>query len=168
MNNITDFASTTLKAAQANTLASITLQVVDLNNTLTSNYLTAFNNWLENYTAGRISDKATAPQPPNGYVVGYFVDPTSGKGATGPYGEMPVEWAYPAMGTMPVCAVPPIPDIPQPFVPPVLPEPENIRNVPPGDSIPVGRTIDAPDGTKWQKHASPTPFGMAYYYAKVA
>jgi hypothetical protein len=163
-----DYASTTLQAAQANTLAAITLQIVDLNNNLKSNYLTGFNNWLENYTAGRISDKSTAPQPPAAFQVGYFVDPTSGPGTSGPYGDRPVKWAYPAIGAMPVCAAPAIPDVPPPFVAPVLPEPENVRNVPPGDTIPVGRTIEAPDGTRWQKHASPTPFGMAYYYVKVA
>jgi hypothetical protein len=46
-----DYATTTLKAAQANTLASITQEVVDLNNNLTSNYLAAFSNWLLSYTA---------------------------------------------------------------------------------------------------------------------
>jgi hypothetical protein len=166
--NILDYAATTLKAVQASTLAAIALQVVDLNNNLKGNYLTAFNNWLINYTAGRISDKSTAPQPPNGYLVGYFDDPTTGPGSTGPYGDTVVQWAYPAIGKDPVCAQPEIPYMPPPFVPFVLPEPENIRNVPPGDTIPVGRTIDAPDGAKWQKHASPTPFGMAYYYVRVA
>jgi hypothetical protein len=95
--------------------------------------------------------------------VGYFDDPTSGPGSKSPYGDTVVQWAYPAFGTAPVCAQPAIPDVPPPFVAPVPPEPENILNVPAGDTIPVGQTIDAPDGTRWQKHASPTPFGMAYY-----
>src|SRR5450432_2372985 len=75
------WASTRLDVVQATVLRSVTSQIVNLNSNLQGNYLTAFNNWLLNYTAGRISDPATAPQPPNGYVVGYFVDPTTGKGA---------------------------------------------------------------------------------------
>src|SRR5258708_7165979 len=114
--NIADYATTNLAAAQANTLSAITQQVTDLNNNLKNNYLTAFNNWLGNYTAGRINGQSTAPQPPNGYVVGYFDDPTTGPGVP-PYG-VTVKWAYPALGTSPVCAQPAIPDIPPPFVPP--------------------------------------------------
>jgi len=110
---LADYAQTTLKGAQANAVAAVTSQIVDLNNNLKSSYLTAFNNWLINWTAS------------------------------------------------------PIPEIPKPFVPPVLPEPANIRNVPGGDTMPVGYQLLAPDGGKWQKQASPTPFGMAYYYAKL-
>jgi hypothetical protein len=164
---LADYAQTTLKGAQANAVAAVTSQIVDLNNNLKSNYLTAFNNRLNNWTAARIADRSTAPKPRNGYVLGYFDDPTTGPGSLGPYGDMVVQWAYPAAGTQPVCEMPPIPEIPKPFVPPVLPEPANIRNVPVGDTMPVGYQLLAPDGGKWQKQASPTPFGMAYYYAKL-
>ena len=167
-DTVADYATTTLKAAQANTLAAVTLQIVDLNNNLKSNYLTAFNNWLLSWTAGRISDKSTAPAPPLSYVVGYFTDPTTGKGAVGPYGETPVQWAYPAQGSDPVCAVPAIPDVSPPQVHPAWTGNNLLQNVPPGDTMPVGSIIPAPDGGKWEKMASPTPFGMAYYYAKVA
>ena len=165
--NISDYAQTTLQAVQANTLAAVTSQTVELNNNLNSNYLTSFNNWLLSWTAGRITDKSSAPKPPNGFVVGYFNDPTTGPGTIGPYGDTVVQWAYPALGSTPVSPMPGIPDIPPPYVPPVLPEPANIRYVPVGDTMPVGYQLIAPDGSKWQKQASPTPFGMAYYYAKV-
>jgi hypothetical protein len=165
--NLSDYAQTTLQAVQANTLAAAASQTVELNNNLNSSYLTAFNNWLLSWTAGRNADKTSAPKPPNGFVVGYFNDPTTGPGSLGPYGDTIVQWAYPELGTTPICAMPAIPDIPPPFVPPVLPEPANIRNVPVGDTMPVGYQLVAPDGSKWQKQASPTPFGMAYYYAKV-
>jgi hypothetical protein len=34
--------------------------------------------------------------------------------------------------------------------------------------MPVGYIATAPDGTRWQKQASPTPFGVAYFYARVS
>jgi hypothetical protein len=167
MNDL-EFATTTLRAAQANTLAAVTSQIADLNNNLTSNYLTAFNNWLLSWTAARISDKSTAPKPPNGYVLGYFDDPTTGPGSLGPYGDMVVQWAYPAWASSPVCAQPAIPDVPPPQVHPVFSGNDRLQNVPTGDQMPVGSIILGPDSSRWEKMASPTPFGMAYYYAKVA
>ena len=168
MTDVPEYAMTTLTAAQANTLAAVTVQIADLNNNLKSNYLTAFNNWLLNWTAGRVTDKSSAPAPPNGYVVGYFDDPTTGPGSLGPYGDMVVQWAYPALGATPVCAQPSIPDVPPPQVHPVVTGNGNIQNVPVGDTMPVGSIIPAPDGSRWEKMASPTPFGMASYYAKVS
>lgn len=164
----TDFAATTLQAAQANTLTAVTAQVANLNNNLQSNYMTAFNNWLLNWNAGRVTDKSTAPKPPIRYVVSYFDDPTTGPGSLGPYGDMVVQWAYPAVGFQPVCAQPPIPDIPPAQVNPVVTGNGTIQNVPAGDTMPVGSIIPAADGTKWEKMASPTPFGTAYYYVKVS
>jgi hypothetical protein len=58
--------------------------------------------------------------------------------------------------------MPAIPEFPPPYTPPVLPEPGNIRNVPAGDTMPVGCMLTAPDGSPWQKQVSPTPFGGAY------
>ena len=160
-----DFSLTTLEAAQANTLAAVQLQVANLNDGLKSNYLTAFGNWSQSVLAGR-SDNSNPPQAPKAFVVGYFNDPTTGPGSIGPYGNRVVQWAYPATGTDPVCAMPAIPSIPKPPAP--LPERDDIRNVPLGDTLPVGFKMTVADGGVWQKQASPTPFGIAYFYARVA
>jgi hypothetical protein len=146
-----DAWQTTLAAAQANTLASSTATAQHLNDELKNRYLSAFNDWTISVLAGRI-DNSNPPQPPAGYDV-----------VTGPEG-----FAWPALGTTPVAVMPPVPpDHSKPQVQ-TFPEPDNIRNVPPGDTMPVGYTLNAPDGSRWQKQASPTPFGVAYYYAKVA
>jgi hypothetical protein len=161
-----DFSMTTLEAAQANTLASVQSQVENLNNALKSNYLTTFNNWAQSVLAGR-SDNSNPPKPPMAYAVGYFNDPTSGPGSIGPYGEKIIQWAYPAQGNTPVCAMPAIPSVPAP--PPALPERDDIKNVPLGDTLPVGfKMTDPATGHVYQKQASPTPFGIAYFYARVA
>src|SRR5215475_2619952 len=111
-----DFSMTTLQAAMANTLAAVKVQVDQLNQQLKDNYLTTFNNWSISVTAGRI-DNSNPPQPPIGYVIGYATDPTNSA----------AQWAYPVTGTTPVCDMPPVPPASKPYVPPVLPEPENIR-----------------------------------------
>ena len=154
---VPDFSMTTLEAAMANTLAAVKSQVDALNEQLKSSYLNTFNNWALSVTAGR-SDNTNPPQPPNAYVVGSFTDSTNSQ----------AQWAYPATGTTPVCAMPAIPPASKPYTPPVLPEPDNIRNVPLGDNMPVGFVLLAPDGGKWQKQSSQTPFGTAYFYARVA
>lgn len=162
----TDFSATSLQAAQANALAAVQQQVANLNEVLKSNYLTAFNNWSQSVLAGR-SDDSNPPHPPNAYVVGYFNDPTTGPGSLGPYGNQVVQWAYPAAGTTPVCAMPAVPSIPPPPAP--LPERDDIKNVPLGDTLPVGfKTTDPATGAVYQKQASPTPFGIAYFYVRVA
>jgi hypothetical protein len=168
MSTLSDYAATTIQAAQANTLAAVTAQVANLNSGAISNFQTAFSNWLLNWTAGRVTDKTTAPQPPFGYVVGYFNDPTTGPGSLGPYGDTVIQWAYPALGNTPVCVMPIIPDVPPPQVHPVTTGNDRVMNVPAGDVMPVGSILPAPDGSKWEKMASPTPFGMAYYYAKLS
>src|SRR5438445_12460220 len=106
-----DYSLVTLEAAQANTLNSVQLQVSHLNDGLKSNYLTAFGNWAQSVLAGR-SDNHNPPKPPMAFVVGYFNDPTTGPGSIGPYTKEFVQWAYPAVGTDPVCPTPPIPSIP--------------------------------------------------------
>lgn len=103
-----DYSATTLEAAQANTLAAIKGQVANLNDQLKGVYLTGFNNWAISVTAGR-APNTDPPKPPSSYVVGYFTDPTSGPGVP-PYG-VPVQWAYPAVGTQPVCEMPPVPGV---------------------------------------------------------
>lgn len=60
------------------------------------------------------------------------------------------------------------PDLPAlPPAPAPLPEASSIRNVPVGDTMPVGYTFIAPDLTRWQKQSNPTPFGIAYFYARI-
>jgi len=161
-----DICATTLQAAQANTLASVQQQVANLNDVLKSNYLTAFHNWAQSVLAGR-SDNSNPPQPPKAFVVGYFNDPTSGPGSMGFYGNQVIQWAYPAPGDDPVCPMPAVPSIPAPPAP--LPERDDVRNVPLGDTLPVGcKMTDPATGHVYQKQASPTPFGIAYYYTRVA
>jgi len=161
---IAGFSMTTLEAAQANTLAAVQIQVEHLNDALKSNYATTFGNWAQSVLAGR-SDNSNPPKPPTAFVVGYFNDPTTGNG--GPYGDKIVQWAYPAQGKAPVCAMPAIPSVPAP--PPPLPERDDIKNVPAGDTLPVGfKMTDPATGHVYQKQASPTPFGIAYFYARIA
>ena len=164
---ITNLSMTMLEVAQANTLAAVKDQVGRLNDVLKSNYLTAFGNWSQSVMAGR-SDNSNPPKPPMGYVLGFFDDPTTGPGnPQSPYGDKVVQWAYPAAGTDPVCPLPPIPSIPPP--PAALPERDDIRNVQLGDTLPVGfKVTDTTNGHVYQKQASPTPFGIAYFYARVA
>ncbi|HXB69024.1 MAG TPA: hypothetical protein VNY05_12315 [Candidatus Acidoferrales bacterium] len=139
----------------ATQLRSVTLQVAALNAMLTSLYLAAFDSWLGSWTGGRITDKTTAPVPPAGYLVSRSTD-EAGDMLTGA-----------AVGTVAVCAQPAIPEQPAPQVHPVWTGNATLMNVPAGDTMPIGSIIPSPDGGKWQKMASPTPFGMAYYYAKV-
>jgi hypothetical protein len=150
---------TTLEAAQANTLAAVQIQVGHLNDALRANYLTTFSNWSQSVLAGR-SDNGNPPQPPMAFLVGYFDDPTTGGGkmTPGPYANKVVQWAYPAQGSNPVCPMPAVPSVPAP--PPPLPERDDIKNVPLGDTLPVGfKMTDPATGHVFQKQASPTPFG---------
>jgi hypothetical protein len=162
------FIQTQLPAVQRVALAHIMDAVDNLNANLKTAYLQAFADWLINWNAGRVRDKSTAPPPPNAYVVGYFNDPTTGPGSLGPYANTVVQWAYPQVGTDPVCQQPPIPDQVQPQVHPVVTGNDQVQNVPDGDTMPVGFKVTAPDGSVWQKVASPTPFGTATYYARVS
>jgi len=163
-----DFSMTTVEAAQANTLAAVTAQVAKMNDALKADYLTKFNNWSISVLAGR-SDNSNPPKPPMAFAVGYFDDPTTGKGTLtpGPYAYRVIQWAYPAVGNQPVCDMPPIPSIPQRQA--ALPERDDVRNVPAGDTMPVGFKITDPaTGHVYQKQSSPTPFGIAYFYTRVA
>jgi hypothetical protein len=155
--NTPDFSQTTLEAAMANTLAAVNLQVEQFNQQLKAGYMTTFNNWSLSVSAGRI-DNTDPPKPPNAYVVGFSIDSTNSQ----------ARWAYPMTGTTPVCEIPQVPAMVKPYVPPMLPEPESVRNVPVGDTLPVGFIVTAPDGARWQKHASQTLFGVAYYYARLS
>jgi hypothetical protein len=147
----------TLELAMANALAAVTVQVEDLNRQIKSVYLTGFNDWSTNVMAGKI-ENTNPPQPPYAYVVGFFTDPTNSE----------ARWAYPQEGTEPVCPLPPVPSVPKPQAPPVLPEPPDVMKALPGDMLPAGTIITAPDGTRWQKHATNSPFGVHYYYLRVS
>jgi hypothetical protein len=149
------YASTRPAVVAATVLRSTTAQVAALNATLKSLFLATFNNWLINWNAGRVTDKSTAPIPPAAYIVSSSTDETG------------LTWAAPAIGTAPVCGQPAIPDQTAPQVHPVVTGNSTLMNVPAGDTMPVGALIPAPDGSIWRKTASPTPFGMAYYYVKV-
>jgi hypothetical protein len=155
--NIPDFSMTTLEAAMANAEAAVKLQVEQFNQQLTADYKTKFSNWSISSAAGR--EAGPMPEVPYGYMVGFFIDSTNGK----------ARWAFPQRGPDPVMAPLKPPPVAKPYVPPVLPEPDNIRNVPAGDTMPVGYILtEMPSGARWQKQSSHTPFGIAYYYLKVA
>jgi hypothetical protein len=157
MSTFTDIAATTLQAAMANSRAGVQSQVNDWNEALKTDYLTVFNNWALSVLAGR-ADNSNPPKPPNAYVVGFFTDSTNSL----------AQWAYPVAGTQPVSAMPAVPPAIKPYTAPVLPEPDNVRCVTAGDTMPVGYRVTAADGGVWQKQASPTPFGIEYYYARIA
>lgn len=146
-----DPSMTTLAAAQENTRAGVAQQVAIMNNNLRIGYLNGFNNWTISLLAGR-GDGSAPPAPPKAYVMEMGED----------------GWAYPARGSEPVCSMPPVPEAPKSYTPPSMPEPEDVRSVGPEDPVPAGFIVTAADGAHWQKHASPTPFGMAYYYLKLA
>lgn len=147
-----DAWATSLAAAQANVLASSRVQAALLNENLKAIYLGKFNDWKISVDAGKI-DNTNPPQPPLSYIL-----KTSTEG-----------FAFPELGEEPVCAMPAIPeDRSKPQVQPASMGNDRVQNVPPGDHFPVGFEVTAPDGGRWQKQASPTPFGVAFYYARVA
>jgi hypothetical protein len=134
--------------ALANYVAEAATVTAMLNQSLIDNYTVGFQNWAGQVLNGAIPN-TNPPQPPGAWLA---VKASNG-------------WSYVIRGNGPVCAVPPIPSVPPPSPP--LPEPDNVRNVPLGDTMPVGYIVIAPDGGRWQKKSSPTPFGMAYFYAKL-
>jgi hypothetical protein len=144
--------STSLAAAQANTLASSKVQVEHLNDNLKTLYLSKFNDWKIDVEAGKIPN-TNPPQPPMKYVL-----------ATTNGFSFPAESA-----NEPICEIPAIPeDRSKAQAQPVYLGNDRVQNVPAGDHFPVGFELTAPDGGRWQKQASPTPFGVAFYYARVA
>jgi|ERR1051326_3046341 hypothetical protein len=147
---LTDGWATSLEAAKANTLASSTAMAAHLNDELKKRYLLAFDGWKTSVLAGKI-DNTNPPKLLPGYDVVTNQD----------------GFAYPELGTKPVCEMPEIPpDYSKPFVQ-TLPEPDHVRNVPKGDTTPVGFIVTSDDGSQWQKKRSVTPFGVAYFYERV-
>jgi hypothetical protein len=165
------FEQTTLETAQANATASVTAQVASMNAASKQNYMNVtWPNWLASVTTGRNNDMKNPPppDPPMAYEVGYFDDPTTGGGdaTPGPYANIKVQWAYPKLSDKPVCDRPGLPTVPPPQKP--IPERDDIRNVPVGDFLPVGATVTDPvTGHVYQKQASPTPWGTAYFYLRI-
>lgn len=155
--NTPDFSETTIEAAMANTLAAVTIQVSQFNDQAKAGYLTTFNNWSISVLAGR-SDNSNPPKPPNAYVVGYFTDSTDSN----------AHWAYPMVGTTPVCDMPALPPATKPYTPQAIPEGDSVRNMPPGDTLPLGFIVTGPDGSRWQKQCSHSPFGTAYFYVRLS
>lgn len=142
---------TSLAAAQATVAASSRAQVELLNANLKTIYLGKFNDWKISVDAGKI-DNLNPPTPPMAYVLS-----TNAEG-----------FSFPSLGSDWVCGMPPIPqDRSKPAAQPNVPGNDQVRNVPPGDHYPLGFELTAPDGTTWQKQASPTPFGTAVYYARI-
>jgi hypothetical protein len=142
---------TTIEAARANTLASSTAMVARLNEQIEQRYHSSFESWRVMVLAGKI-DNTNPPAPPVGFELA-----TSENG-----------FAYPELGKSPVCAA--RTDIPEDVSKPLvqaLPEPDHVRNVAKGDTMPVGSIVTDPEGRRWQKQSSVTPFGVAYFYARL-
>lgn len=141
---------TSIEAARANTLNSSVYMVNLKNQELIDAYNSNFDAWKEMVVAGQ-RDTSNPPQPPSGWRLS----------APNEHGFIFYE-----RGTEPVC--PARTDIP--VVNPVAPswfENPDIRNVPPGDTTPVGAIVTAPDGSRWQKMSNNTPFGVATWYQRV-
>ena len=150
-----DASSTTLAAAQANVLATAMKNIGIMNDALLADYMLKFDNWEISVNAGKI-DNSNPPRPPASFTLGYAPDETG------------VRWATWIQNGPPICDMPKLPeDRSKPAAPPNQQGSGDLMNVPPGDHFPVGFEVTAPDGQRWQKQASITPFGTAYYYARV-
>jgi hypothetical protein len=121
------------------TKALVAQEVTLLNNNLQTQYLQGFNNWSQAVIQGTIPN-TNPPQPPTGYVALMGDD----------------GWAYINKATVPVCAEPPIPAVPQP------------ARTPSGVYIPaIGQSIDPPAGApsypNGQVFSFPTATGTVYF-----
>ncbi len=132
-------------------LSSVNQQIDTLNGNLKTIYLNGFRVWATDVEEGR-RDLSNPPQPPMAYVLG-----TDGAG-----------WPAAAQGSEPVVPMPPLPQ-PLSYAPVEIPITAlSAMPVPSGDVFPVGTVITAPDGSKWRKSQSATPFGsVALYYARM-
>lgn len=151
MPDVTDFEKTSRVASIANTLNSSTAQKNHLNSEMTNLYLSKFGSWAAEVRNGT-HDNSNPPQPPNGYRLS----------APDTYG-----YQWPEIGTDPVCSMPSVPAsvgaTPVPHV-----EGDDLRNVGPGDTQPVGFIYTDPsDGSQWRKFKRKTPFGEAFGYERV-
>jgi hypothetical protein len=81
---------------------------------------------------------------------------------------MIIQWPYPSQTGPPVVPAPPIPTFkvsPSSWFQAVN---GTVINCAAGDTAPAGFVVTDPTGAKWVKTFSPTPFGTACYYSKVA
>lgn len=142
-----------LDAIQAYVKAKAQADALRMNENLKTAYLDAtFANWFASYDAGRLPYDSTPPAPPKGFMVQ-------------PVGD---GWGYDFVQVgPPVCDVPTYPKGTPPQVHVNFPGNESVMSVPVGDTMPTGFVATAPDGSKWEKRASTTPFGVAHYYAKI-
>ncbi len=132
-------------------LSSVNQQIETLNGNLKTIYLNGFRVWAADVEEGRC-DAANPPRPPLAYVTG-----TDGAG-----------WPAAVQGSEPVVPMPPLPKAPS-YAPVEIPiSALSAMPVPAGDAFPVGTVLTAPDGSKWRKSQSATPFGsVALYYARI-
>jgi hypothetical protein len=153
LNHALDAWATTIEAARANTLVSSTAMVEHLNAELKKRYESSFESWKTMVVAGKI-DNTNPPQPPAGYELlppnpdGFVFHGPGSNPVTEPRTDIPADYS-------------------KPFVL-VLPEPDHVRNVPKNDTMPVGFILTDTSGGRWQKQSSVTPFGVAYFYSRVA
>jgi hypothetical protein len=136
----------------ATALANYVIQGANVSAVLNANlkavYLTGFQNWANEVAAGKVPN-TDPPKPPVAYISAMASD----------------GWTYVIKGTDPVCPVPPIP--PVSTVPSTWFKLDYVQNVPVGDTMPLGFVLTAPDGTKWQKQSSVTPFGVSFFYLRI-
>ncbi len=67
-------------------------------------YYDAFDAWTQNYLNHGMAMAGPMPTPPMAWEVQYVVDPTTGPGSGGAYGDVPIQYAQPVIGKTPVCA----------------------------------------------------------------
>jgi hypothetical protein len=147
-------ASTRTDVIVATAKRQVEAQIVTLNNNLKLIYTNAFAPWLYGWQNGRMTDKSTAPVPPMAYVVGWTLVAS-------------VQWPYPMQGTVPVCAMPTIPDIAvAAYEPNAMPLGQlgTKTNASAVDGFPVGYQATREDGSVWQKCTARTPFGTAWWW----
>jgi hypothetical protein len=138
--------------ALANSATSAAAAAANLNSNLTQIYLTGFQNWAQQVLAGKIPN-TNPPQPPDAYLAAQASD----------------GWTYVIRGTDPVCAMPPIPSIPQPASGMVVAIGSRIANtnfwaaLPANANVPNGYTTPQPttaaDGTVGFFSFLACPFG---------
>ena len=98
-----------LAQAQYNTANAASRLCAAWNSAAIADYHTKDENWFQNWL-NHPDMAGPEPTPPMAYEVQYVMDPTSGPGTVGIYGDMPVMWAAPVVGKNPVCA-----PIPRPY-----------------------------------------------------
>jgi len=130
------------QAAMDATKAMVANEVTLLNNNLVAQFNQGFDNWAQAVMNGTIPN-TNPPQPPTGYAAMMGDD----------------GWAYIAKCASPVCAMPPIPAVPQP------------AQTPTGVFIPaIGQSIDPPVGAPsypdGQVFSFLTATGTVYFIAE--